>query len=177
MVGCARVYAPPHRHAVGVAAAHNSGSTFAGFSGDADCTDGSVTLGADKTCTATFNLSAGPDLTGTWGRNGVTQTCRKGTCTLKGTFTVKNTGNATAGSSVLRFVLSADTNVDGSDLLLMEVNIGSILAGKTTKQALNVTLPTGISVTGQFVLGVVDATNTVAETDETNNVVPSGPLP
>lgn len=44
---------------VALAAVAAPGSAFAGFSGDADCSDGVLTLAAATTCVATFDLAAG----------------------------------------------------------------------------------------------------------------------
>ncbi len=79
--------------------------------------------------------------------------------------------------STLRFYLSRDALFDATDTLLQEVAIGTLRAGRARSVNLNVRLPRGRTVTGQFVIAVVDATNRVAEINEWNNVIPFGPIP
>jgi hypothetical protein len=48
---------------VSLTAVAAAGSAFAGWSGNADCSDGSITVNADINCTATFNLTSAYTLT------------------------------------------------------------------------------------------------------------------
>ncbi len=48
----------PHGVTVTLTATPDAGSTFIKWSGDADCQDGSVTVNADVSCTATFELNS-----------------------------------------------------------------------------------------------------------------------
>jgi streptogramin lyase len=118
------------------------------------------------------------DLTGVWSNN-VVQTCTNTTkglrCKVKGTLLVQNIGMSAAPAVTVRFYLSSDgvqTNT-----FLKQVATGTVKLSKTMKRTLSASLPLGVNGSGQFILAVIDADDTVAECDENNNVIVFGPLP
>jgi len=90
----------PSGTAVGLAAVADSGSTFVGWSGDADCLDGDVTMNASKTCTATFAPLF--TLTVTLAGNG------------SGTVTSSPTGVSCAGTCAASFVSGTSITLTAS---------------------------------------------------------------
>lgn len=116
----------------------------------------------------------GPDLTGDW--NPVTQICRHGRCTLRGSVEVRNQGNATAPTSRLRMILSTNAVLgDPDDVVLRESDTGQLRPGQSRTRPINV--PLGVSASGKYLFAVIDALNSVGETLETNNTPMYGPIP
>lgn len=122
-----------------------------------------------------------PDLTGVL--TNVVVKCKKpGTpevaCSLKGLCPIQNIGTTNAGPSILRFYLSSNATLDNpGDTLIAESAIKGASLTKPAKGKLKARLPTGVEVTGLYVIAVIDAENDIAECVETNNLSVLGPLP
>ena len=139
-------------------------SIFAGWSGDPDCSEGQVTMNADKTCIATFNLLLGlPDLTGTW----VTLTSSNGGKSVSGTLALSNIGPVGAGTFKVAFYLSDDGSTLGSLLRTTTVRRG-ISAGATKNISFS-TRSRRTSLSGKFLIALIDSGNSVTESDKNNN--------
>ena len=168
---------------VTLTATPNSGYTFTNWSGDASGTTNQVTLmmNGNKTVTANFTATntIGPDLTGSW-TTPVSQTCKtskKGKqCTIKGTLTVRNIGNRDAPSTFVGFYLSDSENYNEGGGPFKRLSTSTIKAGKSKAIKLNYNLLLGQSASNKYIVAVIDPGNLVTETDETNNIVASGPI-
>ena len=140
--------------------------------------DNSGNVSSGVTAAATPSLSLGPDLTGTW--KTIVQTCRNAgksfKCKVKGKLSVQNIGQQKAKSSVVRFYLSDNSDLDGSDTFLKQVSTGKIKAGKSKDKAFSYRFRKGSSATGKYIIVVIDYRNAIEEPDETNNTVSIGPL-
>jgi subtilase family serine protease len=86
--------------------------------------------------------------------------------------TVQNVGTAmpAAATSTLAFYLSADSVLDGADVLLGSRSIPGLAAAATFTGTLTVAIPAGTAAGTYFVLARADAGGSVTEARETNNV-------
>ena len=120
-----------------------------------------------------------PDLTGQW--TSLIQRCRNTRngpkCTITGKLSVQNTGNQNALSSSVRFYLSNDAYIDEADIFLKQVATGRVKMGKNKVKMLSHSFPSGETVSGKYIIAVIDADNTVTESDKNNNYVVFGPIP
>jgi subtilase family serine protease len=94
--------------------------------------------------------------------------------TFSVTDTVKNQGNADAGSSITRYYLSVDTAKGSGDILLTgSRSVPSLAPGVDSTAAVNLTIPSSTTLGVYYLLACADGTKVVAESDETNNCIAS----
>jgi hypothetical protein len=116
--------------------------------------------------------AAGGGFSGSWKR--VAQRCRtagEAGCVVRGVLRVHNPGSETAATSIIRVFLSADEQLDDGDRIVTDVVLRPVRAGRTRSTTVRAELAE--SASGQFLIAVLDAANTVPEVDESNNVIVS----
>ncbi|AIZ64717.1 hypothetical protein PK28_15460 [Hymenobacter sp. DG25B] len=83
---------------------------------------------------------------------------------------IYNQGNSTASSSNAAYYLSTDSKLDGQDVLLASSTGGQLGAQQYDSRSTTLTIPSGTKAGTYYVLFVADYQNTVAESNEQNNV-------
>jgi subtilase family serine protease/sugar lactone lactonase YvrE len=140
-------------------------SFFAGWSGDADCSDGRVIMSASKTCTARFELL--PDLIVS--ALSVPAGALAGS-TISVTDTTRNqTGTGPAGASTTTFYFSVNSTWDASDTPIGSRSVLALLPGGTSSGSSSVTIPAGKATGTYYIIAKADAGGAVTEVSETNN--------
>ena len=119
------------------------------------------------------------DATGEW--SSLTQTCRGSSpirCSLRGQFIVENKSAVSIPRTALAIYLSDDTTVNPATALLLKIyGVNRLKPGQMKKQNINLNLPAGVTASGKYVIAVVDADDNLPDSDDSDNVVPYGPIP
>uniref|UniRef100_UPI00194F2DCD CARDB domain-containing protein n=1 Tax=Spirulina sp. CCY15215 TaxID=2767591 RepID=UPI00194F2DCD len=116
-----------------------------------------------------FRFEGTPAYTDLIVQNQSTPSLAKAGDTIKLTSYVKNIGNATAGSSYLKYYLSDDAILDSGDKYLGLNYVGGLASGSASYEDFTVQLDKGLSGT-KYLFFQADAYNWVSESNEFNNV-------
>lgn len=137
----------------------------------------SVEMDADRRLSAFFQEDI--DLQGRWSSMEETCVYKKNSrkCTLSGKFSLENTGSHHAKSSVILFFLSDDGVLDINDRKIKTAKTGNVKALSSKNRVYSYKLPQEESAAGRYFIALIDADDTLEETDETNNTVVFGPMP
>jgi len=155
---------------VTLAATPAAGSTFAGWGGDPDCTDGVVTMAGDRSCIATFTASSQPDLIVS------ALSLPSGAPAIAGrAFTValslRNLSAVAAASSRVGLYISLDAVLGPGDFLLGTRGVNAMPGGSTVTGSTLVSMPGAVPAGQYYLIAVADVLRTVAEGDEQNNAM------
>ncbi len=141
-------------------------------------TNTAVESGWSATLPVEIRLTSGPDLVGSW--RGARQVCKtkKGVtrCTITGKFTVVNNGTVNSSSTQAWALVSVDSAPSGDDIRISSFSVSALKPRAKKAFKLNFKVPTGYTAAGLYLLGVVDPADSVAETNESNNVANGGIL-
>ena len=125
----------------------STGSVFAGWSGDADCGDGTLLLTGARRCTATFNVSSAtgaPVLTGMW-----PSSIQHGTAT----FTLLVFGAKFVPGATVRWNGSPRPTVfRGANMLTVAISVKDVVAAGTAAITVANPAPSGASGALSFII-------------------------
>jgi hypothetical protein len=117
-------------------------------------------LQSTSTCNVYVKQEGGPDLTGNWSSLSYSRS------RLYVSFTVKNTGDQRARSFYTSFYLSSDGTTPGT--LIAQKSLRYLNAAQSSTISFKYS---GSRLSGMYVIAVVDAYDSVAESNEQNNNV------
>jgi subtilase family serine protease len=132
--------------------------------------DGTVAEASEANNVAARSISIGPDLVVS---SFSAPTSAASGSTIAVTDTTKNQGTVLAEASTTRFYLSANSVLDAADTLLPASRaVGALAPGATSTGTTSIVLPSGLTPGVYYIIAKADADGLVAETSDSNNVMP-----